>query len=619
MKFSKIKARASILTTLALVGLLVLLCAAHGTARVRSDDAWMHLAIGRMIVDQGHLPERDVFLNSGEPAPWTIHSWLSEVLFYGVMEAGELPALLWLRALLVALTLLSLLLLLSRLGAAVWLGTLLCCGVLLVPGIRSTLMRPLLFSHLLLVVFVLLLYQVRGGCWRPRALWLLPALMLPWANLHAGHLVSVPLTLLLPAALLADRLLGRPGAGRTSLALAAGTALAVAAASLVNPYLHRIWAYALGFSGGGQYQGQVWEWVAASPSREPALFVALSAAWLVLLLRLRRADPFHLAVCLLLTLMPLAATRFLFHGAVGAALALGEGIPALVARLRRPEPGSGVFWPGLLVALMALAALLGISVGRQHGFAFRVDDSFFPVAAVRFMNQQRLRGKILNLREWGGYLMWHRPGHKVFVDGRVAVSAGKVIEDYAAVAEARRGFGNVLDRRRIELILTSYQVLRPTAGFAFQPIAHDPAWALVYFDDVALIYARVSRSQRPLLQEFGYRALIPAASRRPFRRGATAAMAEAEARRALARTPSQRAATYLGLLLMRRKAHAEAEQPLRLAVRLNPKSARALNNLGVAVMRQGHKQRARALFYKVLELDPEHKNARRNLELLDRR
>jgi len=601
-----------------LAALLATLCAAHGTARVRSDDAWMHLAIGRMIVERGELPAVDVFLNSGEPAPWTIHSWLSEVVFYGLMDGGGLPLLLGFRALLMAATLLLLLLLLRRLGAPPWLAALLCCLVLLVPGIRTTLMRPLLFSHLLLVVFLAVLYGVRAGRLSPRALWALPLLTVPWANLHAGHLVGVPLVFLLAAAALADRLLRRVGATALSWRAVALPAAATFAASLVNPYVHRIWAYALGFTGGGAYQGQVWEWVPATPSREPLLFCCLGAAWLVALLRVRRADPFHLMVVVLLTLMPLTATRFLFHGVVGAALALAEGLPALAAwvrskGLRRLLPAAGT-----LAAAAVMFALIWLAVARQHGFAFKVDDTFFPVAAVRFLNQNKVDGKLLNLREWGGYLMWHRPGKKVFVDGRVAVSAGKVIEDYAAVAEARRGFGNVLDRRRIELIITSYPVLRPAPGFDVQPIAHDGNWALVYFDDVALVYARVSAGNRDLLTRSGYRALIPSSNRRPFRRGATAALAEAESRRALALTPSERAATYLGLMLMRRKAHQEAEKALRVALKLNPRNARALNNLGVAVMRQGDRARAREIFQRVLLLEPEHKNARRNLEFLDR-
>ena len=610
------KPRTTLLVLLSLATLLCLLCAAHGTALVRSDDAWMHLAIGRVITQQGALPEKDMFLNSGEPAPWTIHSWLSEVIYHQVMQAGELPLLLGLRGVLVAATLVSLLLLLVRLGSPPWLAALLCCLVLLAPGIRVTLMRPLLFSHLLVVVFLTVLYQVRAGRLGARALWALPALMVLWANLHAGHLVGVPLVFLLVLAALADRLLRRQGDGpgwRTVALLAAATL----AASLVNPYVHRIWAYALGFTGGGAYQGQVWEWVPAAPSREPLLFVFLGAAWLVALLRVRRADPFHLLVVVLLTLLPLAATRFLFHGAVGAALALAEGLPALAAGIKSKRLRRLVPYAGTLLAVVSLAALTWTAVAHKQAFAFKVDDSFFPVAAVRFLNDNHLEGKILNLREWGGYLMWHRPGKKVFVDGRVAVSAGAVIRDYVAVAEARRGFGTVLDRRRVELIITSYNILRPEPGFDFQPVAKDRNWVLVYFDDVALIYARASPRNRELIRRHGYATLIPSSSARPFRRGATAPRAEAESRRALALTPSRRAATYLGRMLMRRGAHEEAEQQLRVAVKLSQGSAQALHNLGVAVMRQGDRARAREIFLRVLKLDPEHKIAPKLIELLD--
>lgn len=596
--------------------LLATLCAAHGTARVRSDDAFMHLALGRDVVAQGALPAHDVLLNAGEPAPQILHSWLSEVLFYKVMDAGGLRALLSLRALLVITTVLLLGWLLLRQGAPPWLVALLGVAVLLAPGIRTTLMRPLLWSHLLLVVFLAVLYQVRAGRWRPRACWALPLLMLPWANLHAGHIIGLALGFALLAAMVLDRLRGRQDPPGLTPIRAGLLLVGILAASLANPYGPQILAYALGLAGGGADQGQVWEWVGATPGREPLLFALLGAAWLVLLLRLRRADSLHTLVVLLLTLAPLLATRFLFHGAVGAALALGEGLPALLSgkgrqKLRRR---------GALVAAvatgLALAGMVAWAITRQQGFAFTVDRSFFPVAAVKFMQRQQLDGKLLNLREWGGYLEWHRPGKKVFVDGRVAVSAGAVIKDYAAVAEAHRGFGHVLNRRKIQLVLASYQVLRPSANFAVQPLALDANWALVYFDDVALLYARVGQQNAALVRDHGYRALVPSSNARPFRPGAPPALLEAEARRAVTLTPSERAATYLGLLLLRRGALAQAEVQLQLAARLNPKNPRALNNLGVALMRRGHKARARQLFERVLALDPSHAKARKNLELL---
>ena len=282
------------LSFFALAVLVAALSAAHGAGVVRSDDAFLHLAAGRVIVEQGALPPQDLFLNSGEPAPWVLHSWLAEVFFYGAMEAGGLPLLVALRATLAAAAMVLLLWLLRRLGSPPWLAALICALAFLAPGVRSVLMRPLQFSHLLLVFFLLILYQVRAGRWSSRTLWLLPALMVAWANLHAGHIVGVALVFLLPLALIIDRVLKRRTQATIPLARATYPALATLAASLINPYGITIWGYALGFAGSGDYQGQVWEWIGANPSREPLLFAFLASAWLATLLRLRRTSTLHL-------------------------------------------------------------------------------------------------------------------------------------------------------------------------------------------------------------------------------------------------------------------------------------------------------------------------------------
>jgi len=604
------------LSFFALAMLVAVLSAAHGAGVVRSDDAFLHLAAGRAIVERGALPPQDLFLNSGEPAPWVLHSWLAEIIFYGAMKMGGIPLLVGLRVALAATAMVLLLLLLRRLGSPHWLAALICALAFLAPGVRSVLMRPLQFSHLLLVIFLLILYQVRAGRWSSRILWLLPALMVPWANLHAGHIVGVALVFLLPLALIIDHVLKRRTQATIPLARATYPALATLAASLINPYGTTIWGYALGFAGSGDYQGQVWEWVGTSPSREPLLFAFLAAAWLVTLLRLRRASTLHLLLVLLLTIMPLLAGRFLYHGAVGAALALGEGLPALLGRLKKLAVVRFVPLVGSVGAMAILVTLIAVAVTRHQGSRFDVDKKLLPVDAVDFMNRLRLSAKILNHREWGGFLIWHRPKQKVFIDGRVAVSAGQVIQDYVAVAEARAGFGNVLNRLRIDLVLASHEVLRPSPDFPFQPIAKDPHWALIYFDDTALIYLRALKRFRSVLQRHAYQGLIPSSTRNPFRPGASPALLERECRRAISITPSERATSYLGLLLMKRNAMEEAERYLKMASELNPRSARALNNLGVVVMHRGDKQRARTIFQRVLKMDPQHQQARRNLDRL---
>ena len=423
----------------------------------------MHLAAGREIVTLGALPGQDTMLDAEKPGPWVLHSWLAEVIFYGATEAGGLHLLMGLRALLVAGTLALIFCLLRARGSPPWLAALLAAAVFLIPGIRSVLMRPLLFTHLFLVFYLFVILQVRAGRWPARRLWILPLVMVAWANLHAGHLVGAAVAGMAMAAFALERIFRRPGAGAIRAGQAEVPLAATLLATLANPYGAGVWSYALGFSGGGSYSGQVWEWVAATPAREPAMFILIGAGALASLFCIRRLFLLPLLLAAALMAMPLVASRFLFHGAVGAALALGTALPLLTPVLRRlPEWLSARAAP--TAAALLLVAMTVHGVWRGEGFRFRVDESFFPVSAVRFMARHGLEGRLLNFREWGGYLLWHRPGRKVFIDGRVAASAGDQLRDYLAVAEARPGFGHVLNRRQVAIILTPHHLLRPAAG-----------------------------------------------------------------------------------------------------------------------------------------------------------
>jgi Flp pilus assembly protein TadD len=54
------------------------------------------------------------------------------------------------------------------------------------------------------------------------------------------------------------------------------------------------------------------------------------------------------------------------------------------------------------------------------------------------------------------------------------------------------------------------------------------------------------------------------------------------------------------------------------ALRINPSNVRALNNLGLLLLRTGRLQQARPLFERALNVDPDDSFVRENLELLHR-
>jgi hypothetical protein len=56
-------------------------------------DPYWHIKVGEWIVDHQKVPDTGIFSHTKSDAPWTPHSWLSEVITYLVFNAAGWPGL----------------------------------------------------------------------------------------------------------------------------------------------------------------------------------------------------------------------------------------------------------------------------------------------------------------------------------------------------------------------------------------------------------------------------------------------------------------------------------------------------------------------------------------------
>src|SRR5262249_41968522 len=182
---------------------------------VRNSDLLMHLATGRALVEGRYNPfsGADPFGLTTEGVRWVNHSWLYDLLAYGVYRVAGIPGLVAAKALLVAL----LALVLVRVGQAgrgLWVPVLCATLAVLALGPRL-LLQPACVSFLFLGLTLWALQ--RGGGWlytpateeerarrRPSAgapvtwanYWPLLPLFALWANLDEWFFLG-PLTVAL--------------------------------------------------------------------------------------------------------------------------------------------------------------------------------------------------------------------------------------------------------------------------------------------------------------------------------------------------------------------------------------------------------------------------------------
>ena len=261
---------------LSLAPLLAALAAA--IAPMSTVDLAYHVRAGELMLASSAVLETDPFTFTAFGEPWLNQQWGAGVLFALVQGAAGWGGLVLLRAVLVAAAVG-----LVALGAMRWLGPRSAALVAIagfVVGISSLGLRAQLAGVVLFAaVLAILAWRDR----RPRLVWLIPLLVLAWANLHGSFFLG-------PAAValgILDDLVGRgAGARRTLAALVLSLA-----ATFATPFGPAVWSYALGIATNGEITRLITEWQRTSPlTVTGALFYASVVGAGALILAARRRD-----------------------------------------------------------------------------------------------------------------------------------------------------------------------------------------------------------------------------------------------------------------------------------------------------------------------------------------
>jgi hypothetical protein len=321
-----------------------------------------------------------------------------------------------------------------------------------------------------------------------KGLWLLPPLFALWINLHGSWVFGMVVLALTIASGLVEGEWGLVVARRWTPAELKKLLLALAAslaALFVNPFGYKLvlYPYTLLLRQQGVMQ-YIEEWQPVDFSAvNGKLALVLIFALLVAALFSRR--PWRLDEVLLTAFALWAAlshVRFLFF----AGLIL---VPILAPRLKLfPPYERELDKPWLNAAIMA--AIVGTMIFFFPSAAQlqqKVDEEY-PRAALEFMQRQHLSGRIFNQYKWGGYMEWHAPELKPFVDGRADIFVyNGVFEDFLRATALKHSL-EILDKYKID-----YVFLQPNQPLDYL-LEHSPAWHPIYSDKVAVLFERTPAS-----------------------------------------------------------------------------------------------------------------------------
>ena len=467
---------------LAAAAILVLVAVA-AIGPIRSYDYFWQLAAGRWIVDHHAIPHSDPLAVASEKSEWIDGEWLWQVTAYAIHGAGGDRAMSIAHALVVGAIFGLALLFASRDSDA---GLVLALCAVAYAGASDRLgVRPATDAALFTVIALGLLSSKV-----PRlALWY-ALLTIVWINVHPSAFLAPVLAAM---AMLIDV--------RRWIAAAAS-----AAALLANPYGWKAITAPLKLSalirGGGFLNA---EWQMSPFAFFPLLYVTLAALVLVFLAaKDKRANLWRMATFLLLGALAVGYVRN--QGLYFAAL------PLLVPPVRKLARGVSIGF--------AVAALIPLAWAMQRqDHTPGADPRYFPLTAVEQLKSYALPGNIYNADQFGGLLEWtFYPQQRTLTDGRNELFAKYIAEDVQAHRDSRAWRALILEynvalavdeyqRRKIEVLDVASGARRALPASLVRYPRRE--WALIAFDDVAMVFARRDKFPAALLARIEYRVLVP--------------------------------------------------------------------------------------------------------------
>ncbi len=516
--------------------------------RLDNTDTWTILAAGRWIVEHGAIPATDTLSYTATDRPWINVQWLFYAVLYLLYQLGGSTLLILASALVyglaVAVLMRSIRLYLGPLGA-----TLLGLWVVIISQERFAI-RPEMVSYLL-VGIILWLYATAPAT-RGRRLWWLPVVTIVWVNCHAVFIIGAIVIGAHMAAAVAGRLVPALRSPAWSDDETFRRVLIIGAVSLaallVNPFgltgvlfplelMSWVRGASTAFRAIGELKPPFSGYFVTFSVSAYQIFFVVSIAVVVLATILparrrisagaaraarRRAggktpatpaptptpvaprapeaslDLAELIVFVALAYLSLQVRRNMAIFAFGAApfvarclRVLAERVPdrARLLGLRAAPVAALLVFPAVIAAGWFVASNGYYRWNAEHHeFGGGIIGQYFPMRAAEFVRDQKLPTPLFNDLTSGGYLAWSRPlPGGVYIDGRAEYGVEFYTSYIDGLREPNRWQAEV-DQRGIQSALFFHRW--PNHRPLLRWLLTDPRWALLYYDEVALVAVR---------------------------------------------------------------------------------------------------------------------------------
>ncbi len=450
---------------------------------VTDADVWWHLRVGEWIAEHGWVTTTDPFSSYGADRPWVAYSWLFEIVLFSLYARLGLTGIVVFRVVMAIAVVVALQRLADRcakhFAAASMLG--LVAAVAVFPLMSE---RPWLFTILFSTLTLEVVLDVREGT-RRWTFWALPLVYAVWANVHIQFVYGFLLHGLGCAAPILDGILRLDPPPQGSWRRLVGLTAACVAATLLNPYHVRIYVVVFEYATQpGPFR--VVEELMAFTFREYSHWLALALALLTAFALGRRPlrSSFEPLLFALAVILCFRARRDLWLVVLSAIVILPGVIPART----EPQPSRRREW----CVAVVIALLLAVFLGRQRGLTEEKlqaeEREALPERAAKVLQALDEPGPLYNDFNWGGYLIWKAPRHRVSMDGRTNLHGEERIQRSLDTWAGRPGWDSDEELTRAGIVFAD--VGMPLTTLLRRDERFQKQFRIVHEDDQAVIFVR---------------------------------------------------------------------------------------------------------------------------------
>jgi len=492
-------------------------------------DIWLHLKTGEHILENRSIPKVDIYSFTQENKEWINHEWLSQVIFYSIYNKFGTNGLILFRAIIILSVFLLLFFICHRkeLSSIV---ILLLLAVLFLSEQRF-MIRPGLFTLLFTCSYLFILTKHRSS----KLIYILPIIQLFWVNMHGYFFIGFLVILICIISETLKRNIKLPFAwnkNRTSLKeynRLIITAFLIIVALFVTPY---------------GLKGALYPFKVLSEFTKHHNMFLKSITETIPLFSQGKINLPHLAIHWFNLLFLVSALSFfanfkkidienivLFSAALFSVLIANRHIAifSVLAYITAISNFDNSYSSSRKIVkskkiqeiLQILFMLIFISFMSKHiidnfkhdyysfennkfkKFTFGIGSFTYPKKATDFIEQNEIKGNVLNDANSGSYFIWRLyPEKKVFIDGRTEVYGSEFYKLYKKAFYNKEIFKKVISEYNINCVLITYIADLPVPINNIRFLNDHKKWVLVYIDDKACIFLKDVNSNKTIINKF---------------------------------------------------------------------------------------------------------------------